>query len=85
MNFLQTSNRRSTGPADMLARDAQISLDDLLQDPLTRLVMASDGVTEEDMIVLFNQLQQSLTSRQSAMTEAIGEAGMKSAPELGIT
>ena len=81
MDYLLTSNRRSTGPVD-----AQISLDDLLQDPLTHLVMASDGVTEEDMIVLFSQLQRSLSSRQRAMRpKAIDGVGKKSALQLVIT
>jgi hypothetical protein len=35
----------------------------LLRDPLIRLVMSSDGVTEQAMIVLLDQLRQSLAER----------------------
>ena len=35
----------------------------LLRDPLIRLVMSSDGVTEQAMIALLDQLRQSLAER----------------------
>jgi len=35
----------------------------LLADPLIRLVMASDGVTEQAMIALIDQLRRSLAAR----------------------
>jgi hypothetical protein len=37
----------------------------LLRDPLTRLVMDSDGVTEQAMIELIDQLRRSLAARES--------------------
>jgi hypothetical protein len=37
---------------------------DLLRDPLIRLVMDSDGVTEQDMIAVMDQLHRSLTARE---------------------
>jgi hypothetical protein len=36
----------------------------MLRDPLIRLVMISDGVTEEAMIAVMEQLRQSLAARQ---------------------
>lgn len=58
------SEVRPIDPVVVAARGAHVSFDDLLQDPLTRLVMASDGVTEEEMIRLFTQLQRCLAARQ---------------------
>jgi hypothetical protein len=39
----------------------------LLRDPLIRLVMNSDGVTEQDMIAVMNQLRRSLKAREGDM------------------
>jgi hypothetical protein len=36
----------------------------LLGDPLIRLVMASDGVTEQEMIALMDQLHRALAGRE---------------------
>ena len=38
---------------------------DLLQDPLTRLVMDADGVTEGAMIALIDQIRRSLQAREA--------------------
>jgi hypothetical protein len=40
----------------------------LLRDPLIRLVMSSDGVTEQAMIALLDQLRQSLAEREHRHT-----------------
>jgi hypothetical protein len=40
---------------------------DLLQDPLIRLVMASDGVTEHEMISLMQQFRQALAAREDGI------------------
>jgi hypothetical protein len=40
----------------------------LLQDPLIRLVMKSDGVTEQDMLAVMDHLQRSLTAREDRMS-----------------
>lgn len=45
--------------------DNQGGLVGLLRDPLIRLVMNSDGVTEQDMIDLMDQLHRSLAARES--------------------
>lgn len=39
---------------------------DLLRDPLTRLVMRSDGVTKRDMIVLSKRVRSALAARDNA-------------------
>jgi hypothetical protein len=59
MNLSQISQNCPAEPAVSAGWDAEIWLDDLLRDPLVRLVMDSDGVTERDMIVLFDQLRRS--------------------------
>ncbi len=67
MSLRQTSDVHPIDPAVIAPRTAHISFDDLLQDPMTRLVMASDGVTEQEMIQVFGQLQRFLTARQREM------------------
>jgi hypothetical protein len=37
---------------------------DLLRDPLIRLVMKSDGITEQEMIALMDQLRRALAARE---------------------
>ena len=37
---------------------------DLLRDPLIRLVMESDGVTEQEMIAVLYQLRRALVERE---------------------
>jgi hypothetical protein len=37
---------------------------DLLRDPLIRLVMKSDGITEQEMIALMEQLRRALAARE---------------------
>jgi len=39
---------------------------DLLQDPLTRLVMDADGVTESAMIALVDKIRRTLQEREAA-------------------
>jgi hypothetical protein len=46
--------------------DNMVGFSDLLQDPLIRLVMRSDGVTRQDMIVLMAQLRHILAAREEA-------------------
>ena len=43
---------------------------DLLRDPLIRLVMKSDGVTELEMIALMDQLRRALAARECHMRSA---------------
>jgi hypothetical protein len=42
--------------------DAEFGLANLIRDPLVRLVMKSDGVTEQAMMALIHQVRRSLTS-----------------------
>lgn len=49
----------------MCARaDYDVTFAGLLHDPLIRLVMASDGVTEDAMIDLMTQVRQSIAARE---------------------
>jgi hypothetical protein len=43
-------------------------LNSLLRDPLIRLVMQSDGVTEQAMIAVIDQLRRSLAARASSVS-----------------
>ena len=43
-------------------------LNSLLRDPLIRLVMQSDGVTEQAMIAVIDQLRRSLAARASRIS-----------------
>jgi hypothetical protein len=43
--------------------DAEFGLASLIRDPLIRLVMKSDGVTEQAMMALMDQVRRSLTLR----------------------
>jgi hypothetical protein len=45
--------------------DAEFGLANLMRDPLIRLVMKSDGVTEQAMMALMDQVRRSLTLRAS--------------------
>ncbi len=45
--------------------DAEFGLANLMRDPLIRLVMKSDGVTEQAMIALMDQVRRSLELRAS--------------------
>ena len=54
-------------PGDMLFAD-------LLRDPLTRLVMRSDGVTKHDMIVLSRRVRSALAAREQADRCAGGDS-----------
>jgi hypothetical protein len=45
--------------------DAEFGLASLIRDPLIRLVMKSDGVTEQAMMALMDQVRRSLTLRAS--------------------
>jgi len=44
--------------------DYDMTFASLLHDPLIRLVMASDGVTEDAMIELMTQVRQSIAARE---------------------
>ena len=48
----------------------QDGLASLLRDPLIRMVMNSDGVTEQDMIDLMDQLRPSLATRERELRSA---------------
>jgi hypothetical protein len=50
-----------------VASDHEERVATLLRDPLIRLVMISDGVTEQAMIAVMEQLRQSLAARQGQM------------------
>ena len=45
----------------------------LLRDPLIRLVMRSDGVTEQEMIAVMDQLRRSLAARDDRMRSAASQ------------
>jgi hypothetical protein len=45
----------------------KVASTDLLRDPLIRLVMESDGVTEQAMIALVEQVRLSLAARERPM------------------
>lgn len=47
--------------------DDEAGLNGLLRDPLIRLVMDSDGVTEQAMIALVEQVRRSLAAREPQM------------------
>jgi hypothetical protein len=46
----------------------EAGLNSLLRDPLIRLVMDSDGVTEQAMIALVEQVRRSLAARERQMS-----------------
>jgi hypothetical protein len=48
--------------------DDEAGLCSLLRDPLIRLVMDSDGVTEQAMIALVEQVRRSLAARERQMS-----------------
>jgi hypothetical protein len=48
--------------------DDDVVLTGLLRDPLIRLVMESDGVTERAMIALVERVRRSLAARERSMT-----------------
>jgi len=50
------------------ARSDDAALARLLRDPLIRLVMDSDGVTEQAMIALMRQLRRSLAAREAGQS-----------------
>jgi hypothetical protein len=47
--------------------DDEVNFASLLRDPLIRLAMDADGVTEQDMIAVMNQLRRSLKAREGDM------------------
>jgi hypothetical protein len=52
----------------MCARtDDEVGFDSLLRDPLIRLVMASDGVTEQDMIAVMGKLRRVMAAREGGV------------------
>ena len=52
--------------------DDQEGLASLLRDPLIRMVMKSDSVTEQDMIDLMDQLRRSLATRERELRSTHG-------------
>ena len=44
---------------------------DLLRDPLIRLVMKSDGVTQSEMIALMDQLRRALAAREDRICPGV--------------
>ena len=55
--------------------DCEARFGDLLRDPLIRLVMASDGVTDRDMIALGDQVRRALAARAYLIADEVGCAG----------
>jgi hypothetical protein len=55
--------------------DCEARFGDLLRDPLIRLVMESDGVTERDMIALRDQVRRFLAARGSSITTQSAASG----------
>jgi hypothetical protein len=49
--------------------DDEAGLNSLLRDPLIRLVMDSDGVTEQAMIALVEQVRRSLAAREQPLSQ----------------
>jgi hypothetical protein len=49
--------------------DDEAGLNGLLRDPLIRLVMDSDGVTEQAMIALVEQVRRSLAARERQLSQ----------------
>ena len=47
--------------------DDRLQFASMLRDPLIRLVMDSDGVTEQEMIAVMDQLLRDLTAREGRM------------------
>jgi hypothetical protein len=48
----------------MWSRTDEVGFDSLLRDPLIRLVMKSDGVTEQEMIAVMEHLRCALAARE---------------------
>ena len=51
----------------------EAGFDSLLRDPLIRLVMKSDGVTEQKMIAVMDQLRRSLAAREGRLATSQSE------------
>jgi hypothetical protein len=51
--------------------DDEARLTDPLRDPLIRLVMESDGVTEQEMIAVMDQLRRALAAREARVCSGI--------------
>ena len=48
-------------------QDDRMRFPDLLRDPLIRLVMESDGVTEQEMNGVMDQLRRALAAREGCL------------------
>ncbi|HEX9490279.1 MAG TPA: hypothetical protein VF930_08340 [Stellaceae bacterium] len=53
----------------MYVRNREPSLDELLNDPVTRLVMARDGFSDEAVRTLLAEARQRLEARESAQSQ----------------
>jgi len=58
--------------------DCEARFGDLLRDPLIRLVMESDGVTDRDMIALRDQVRRVLAARDSSSATQSAASGSSS-------
>jgi hypothetical protein len=47
--------------------DDRLEFASMLRDPLIRLVMDSDGVTEQEMIAVMDQLRRALAAREGRL------------------
>ena len=56
--------------------DCEARFGDLLCDPLIRLVMASDGVTEQEMLALRDQVLRALAARASSIATHSAALGL---------
>jgi hypothetical protein len=54
----------------MYIRNREPSLDELLNDPVTRLVMARDGFSDEAVRTLIAEARQRLLARDGAQSQA---------------
>jgi len=53
----------------MYVRNREPSLEELLNDPVTRLVMARDGFSDEAMRTLIAEIRQRLLARDGAQSQ----------------
>jgi hypothetical protein len=55
----------------MYVRNREPSLEDLLNDPVTRLVMARDGCSDEAMRTLIAEIRERLLARDASQPQAV--------------
>ena len=52
------------------------SLDDLVNDPLTRMLMKRDGVEPSDVVLLMSTVKQALNERKRRDSASLGRCGV---------